>query len=165
MAQRLTIQPVRSSARTVTCAVLEPSVGLGRGRRVAHDDERLSVVRLVQHVEQLARRERRVRRRGPGVASGEDPPVHGREVRREEHLRAEVLFDLGRVPVVEQPIGDEVLVRAAERVLASSRAGHAACGIDHDAGRLDQPGSSERRKRERGCGRVATGCGDEARRT
>ena len=49
----------------------------------------------------------------------------------------------GRVPVVEQPVGGEVLVDGAERVAWRRRpagAGHAAGGVDDDARRLDQPG-------------------------
>ena len=50
-----------------------------------------------------------------GVARGEDAPVQRCEVRGEQHLRADLLFDLGRVAMVEQSVGVKSSSTVAEQ--------------------------------------------------
>ena len=50
---------------------------------------------------------------GSAVTGGQDAPHHGGQVRREQHRGAEALLHLGGVPVVEEPVGHEVLVHRA----------------------------------------------------
>ena len=102
--------PVRSSKRAVTWAMLLPSVALVDGEASLTYDERLVAVVAGQRVEQ--RRPCVTSPAGPGVAGGQDAPVHRREVRGEQHLGADLLLDLRRVAVVEQAVGGEVLVDA-----------------------------------------------------
>ena len=71
------------------------------------------------------------------------------------------LLDLRGVAVVEQPVGGEVLVGAAERELALAGARHAAGGVDDDAVGLDQPGPHQRGQRQGRRRRVAAGRGDQ----
>ena len=74
------------------------------------------------------------------------PRFIGARCGREQHAGAPSdLLDLGRVPVVEQPVGGEVLVDGAERggrLRRPAGAGHPAGGVDDDPGRLDQPGAA-----------------------
>ena len=92
-----------------------PSVAFVDGEPSVDDDERLAGVRR-RGARRAATSVVSVDAGGrAGVAGGQDAPVHRREVRREQHLGAEVLLDLGRVAVVEQPVGGEVLVDGAER--------------------------------------------------
>ena len=77
---------------------------------------------------------------------------------------AEVLLDLGRVAVVEQAVGVEVLVDGAERVVGlggPAGAGDAAGGVDDEPGALDEPGVEQRGEGERRRRDVAAGRGDE----
>ena len=79
--------------------------------------------------------------------------------------RAQLLLDLGRVPVRGDLVGDDVLARHRQvrgLVERAPGAGDALLGVDHDVG--DQPGARERREREQRRGRVAAGVGDERRR-
>ena len=89
------------------------------------------------------------RRLRPGrraaVAGGQDPPDHRGQVGGEQHRGAEALLHLGGVPVVEQPVGDEVLVHRAEVEALLRRPP----GPGHPTGRIDDE--------RQGCGPVAAG--------
>ena len=77
---------------------------------------------------------------------------------------ADGLLDLRGVPVVEQPVGGEVLVDRVEvgvRLGSPARARHPAGGVDDDALRLDQAGPDQRGQGQRGGRRVAAGGGDQ----
>ena len=79
---------------------------------------------------------------------------------------AEVLLDLGRVPVVEQPVGGEVLVDGVRTsvvaVGGAAGAGDAAGGVDDDARVVSiEAGVEQRRERQRRRRDVAAGRGDE----
>ena len=161
MAPMATTVPVRSSYRAVRWAAVRPQRRLGRRRRASHDHERLVGVAppaarraAPSVVDRLGR---------PGVAGGEDAPVHRGQVGREQHLGPGDLLDLGRVAVVEQAVGGEVLVDRAERACspwAAARHRTRRGGVDDDAGRLDQPGPHERGQGQRRGGHVAAGGGD-----
>ena len=155
---------MRSSKRAVTWAALEPSVALVDGdrrwrRRTARRRRRPAQVGEERLGGQLGAGS------GPGVAGRQDPPVHRHQVGGEEDLGGQVLLDLGRVAVVEEAVGDDVLVDGAERVRRRGRpagTGDAAGGVDDDAGRLDQVGVEQRGQGQRGGGDVAAGRGHEA---
>src|SRR5205823_1012216 len=87
--------------------------------------------------------------------------IHRCEMRGEEDLRVQALLDLGGVTVIEEAVGDEVLVCAAERKLPATRAGDATRGVDDDSVALDQSSTKKWRERERRGGRIAAGRGDE----
>ncbi len=107
----------------------------------------------------------------PGVAGGEDAPHHRGEVRGEQHRGAESLLDLRRVPVVEQAVGDEVLVDRAkvERLRGGPPGpGHPARRV-HDergggprerSGQVQGSRLHQRGEGEQGGGRVAPRGGD-----
>ena len=87
-------------------------------------------------------------------------------MRREEHLGPDHLLHLRRVAVVEQAVGDEVLVHRGvvrRRRGLSPRPRGAARRVDDQPARLDEAGGDERRERERRGRHVAAGCGDEPR--
>ena len=86
-------------------------------------------------------------------------------MRREQHLRVEVLLDLRRVAVVEQAVGVEVLVDGAERGVGlggPTGARDATRRIHDEPGALDEAGVEQRGERERRRGHVAAGRGDES---
>ena len=101
--------PVRSSKRTVTCAVLEPVVALVAGGSSVTHHERLVGVELAVGGEQ--RRGAQAVDGGPRVTRGEDAPRHRHEVRREQHLHrlpadvGERELHLGGVAMREQAVG------------------------------------------------------------
>ena len=91
-------------------------------------------------------------------------------MRGEEHLDIGVgvatdrHLDLGRVPVVQQAVGGEVLVDGTEGGVGlrwPTGATHAAGRIDDDAGGLDQARLHEWAEGERGGGDVAAGRSDQ----
>ena len=105
-----------------------------------------------------------------GVTGGQDAPVHRCEMRGEEHLdigagvAADRHLDLGRVPVMQQAVGGEVLVDGTEGGVGLRRptgATHAAGCVDDDAGGLDQARLHEWAEGERGGGDVAAGRSDQ----
>ena len=80
--------------------------------------------------------------------------------------RADHLLHLGRVPMLEQAVGDEVLVDGAEGgvlLQCHARARHAASGIDDDPGRVDDAPAHQRRERERRRRRIAARHRDRTR--
>ena len=163
MAHSARTVPVRSSYRAVRWTAFVPSVALVDGAARAHGHERLAGVAPRQRGEQVVGGDRLGR---PGVAGGEDAPAHRGQVGREEHLGPGDLLDLGRVPVVEEAVGREVLVDRGEerRVLEPAPGpGHPGRGVDDDAGRLDQALLHERGQGQRGRRHVAAGGGDQPR--
>ena len=156
---------MRGSTRRRHVGGVGPGGGLGRGRVVGHDDERLGVVGVVQGGNDRVGRRARVRS-GPGVTGGEDAACHRREVRREEHLPADDLLHLGCVTVREQAVRCEVLVHRPEvqRLLqASAGSRDSRRGVDDDAGGLHQAVADQRGQGQSGRGRIAAGRGDQRR--
>ena len=98
--------------------------------------------------------------RRPGVARGEDPPVHRGQMGGEDHLGPARLLDLRGMAVREQPVGGEILVHRVEVGVGLGRptgAGDPAGGIHHDPGRLDGAVPHEGGDGQRGRRRVTPG--------
>ena len=101
---------------------------------------------------------------GDRGAGREDAPVHRREMRCEQDLAAKLHLHLGRVPVVEEPIGVHVLVDRVEMgdvLEALARTADAGSRVDSDRVRIDQP--QQRPKRQDRRGRIAAGGGNRLR--
>ncbi len=149
-------QPVRGSRRAVRWAVLEPRVALVEGLRAETTTNGSLRVGLGQHFEGALV----PAGPGPGVARGQDPPVHGGEVGGEDELGPDGLLHLGGVAVVEQPVGGEILVhRAKLRGFGqlAPRPRDPAGGVHHDARGLDEPAADQRGQGQGGRSHVATG--------
>ena len=155
-----TTQPVRSSCRAVTWAQLEPRVALVEGDPSVTTTNGSSAYASRWRSSSAAVEVSPV---GRGVAGGQDAPVHRRQVRREEHGRAERLLDLGRVPMIEQAVGREVLVHRAERRVRLRGApcpGRTGRRVHDDPVGDHQPGAHERRQGQHRGRRVAARSGD-----
>ena len=86
-------------------------------------------------------------------------------MRHERHRRAELLLDLGGVPVREHAVrGDAAMVLAEMRPIAGrlAGAGNAGLGIDDDAA-FEQAGCGQRLEREQRGRRIAAGARDQLR--
>src|SRR5262245_460483 len=73
--------------------------------------ERRAAVRLGERALDVGRADARLQ---PGVDRLEDAAVERHEVRHERHRHADFLFDLGRMPVREYPVGGDAAVAFGE---------------------------------------------------